>query len=60
MHSGARPRRRRRVLWVVAGLLAAGVIFALGVALGQSLEDNPDPSPASTTIERTLTVPTAP
>jgi hypothetical protein len=60
MHSGARPRRRRRVLWMVAALLVAGVIFALGVALGQSLEDNPDPSPASTTIERTLTVPTAP
>jgi hypothetical protein len=60
MHSGARPRRRRRVLWAIAGLLAAGVVFALGVALGQSLEDNPDPSPGSTTIVRTLTVPTAP
>jgi hypothetical protein len=60
MHSGARPRRRRRVLWVTAVLLAAGVVFALGVALGQSLEDNPEPSPASTTIVRTLTVPTAP
>jgi hypothetical protein len=60
MHSGARPRRRRRVLWVIAALCAAGVVFALGVALGQSLEDNPEPSPASTTIVRTLTVPTAP
>lgn len=60
MHSGARPRRRRRVLWVIAALFAAGVVFALGVALGQSLEDNPEPSPASTTIVRTLTVPTAP
>ena len=60
MHSGARPRRRRRVLWVIAVLCAAGVVFALGVALGQSLEDNPEPSPASTTIVRTLTVPTAP
>jgi hypothetical protein len=48
------------VLWVIAALCAAGVVFALGVALGQSLEDNPEPSPASTTIVRTLTVPTAP
>jgi hypothetical protein len=60
MHSGTRPRRRRRLLWIVAGLVAAGVIFGLGVALGQSLEDNPEPGPGSTTIVRTLTVPTAP
>jgi hypothetical protein len=60
MHSGARPRRRRRLLWVVAAVLAAAVAFALGIALGQALEDDPDPAPGSTTIVRTLTVPVEP
>jgi hypothetical protein len=58
MHSGARPRRRK--LWWIAGAAAALVAFGLGVALGQALEENPDPGPGSTTIVRTLTVPTAP
>jgi hypothetical protein len=48
------------VLWAIAGLLAAGVVFALGVALGQALEENPDPAPGSTTMVRTLTVPLEP
>ena len=61
MHSGARPRRRRnRVLWVIAGVLTAAAAFALGVALGQALEENPEPSRTSTTIVRTLTVPLEP
>ena len=48
-----RPRRRR---WrIVFAVLAAGVAFAVGVALGESLDDNPDPahSPTTTSI-RTL------
>ena len=60
MHSGARPRRRGRVLWLIAAVLATAITFALGVALGQALEENPDPGPASTTIVRTLTVPLEP
>jgi hypothetical protein len=61
MHSGARPRRRRnRVLWLIVGIVTAAVAFALGVALGQTLEENPEPGRQSTTIVRTLTVPLAP
>jgi hypothetical protein len=60
MHSGARPRRRGRVLWVIAAILAAAVAFGLGVALGQALEEEPEPGPTSTTIVRTLTVPLEP
>jgi hypothetical protein len=59
MHSGVRPRRRRFLWWVI-GLAAAGIAFALGVALGQALEENPEPNRTSTTIVRTLTVPLEP
>jgi hypothetical protein len=42
----------RRVVWAVVLLL----VFAVGIALGQSLEDNPQP--ASTIIQdQTLSVP---
>jgi hypothetical protein len=34
------------------------VVFAVGVALGQALHDNPKPG-ETTTLERTLTVPTS-
>ncbi|HZC31486.1 MAG TPA: hypothetical protein VE261_08205 [Gaiellaceae bacterium] len=34
--------RRRALLWTLA-LLGAGVVFALGVALGEALHDNPKP-----------------
>ena len=51
-----RRRRRsatpRRVVWAL--LLA--LVFAVGVALGQALEDNPRPS-SSITQDRTLTLP---
>jgi hypothetical protein len=61
--SWTRPgaRRRRRARWWIAGILAAAVAFALGVALGQALEENPDPERApATTLVRTLTVPLEP
>jgi hypothetical protein len=59
MHSGVRPRRRRFLWWLLA-LAAAALTFALGVALGQALEENPEPTRQSTTIVRTLTVPLEP
>ena len=58
MHSAARPRRRYP--WVVVAVVGAAVSFGLGVALGQALEENPEPSRGSTTIVRTLTVPLEP
>jgi hypothetical protein len=44
----ARRRRRRRARrgWIVALLLVA--VFALGVALGQALHDNPRPGGTQT------------
>ncbi len=54
----ARIRRRRRrrglIRWGV-GIVATAVVFGLGVALGQALDDNPDPSNSPTTTNvRTL------
>jgi hypothetical protein len=54
-----RRRRRREELtrWGIrVGLVL--LVFALGVALGQALQDNPKPG-GTVTLERTLTVPTA-
>jgi hypothetical protein len=33
------------------------LVFALGIALGQALDDNPDPG-STVTLERTLRIPT--
>jgi hypothetical protein len=41
-----RHRRRARRGWIVALLLV--VVFALGVALGQALHDNPRPGGTQT------------
>ena len=35
------------------------VVFGLGVALGQALHDNPNPS-GTVTLERTLSIPSVP
>ena len=43
---------RRRVIWAV--VLVA--VFAVGIALGQALEDNPRPA-STVTQDRTFTVP---
>ena len=56
-----RERRRRRrqeeiVRWGIRVAIAL-VVFGFGLALGQALEDNPDPGKI-VTLERTLTVPT--
>ena len=51
-------RTERRSLWprrlVVVGMVL--VVFVLGVAIGQALNDGP-PSPATETYVRTLTTP---
>jgi hypothetical protein len=50
-----RPRRRRPAYaaWL-AGLLAAAVIFAVGVALGEALHDNPKPDLTVTSTKTLL------
>ena len=55
-----RRRRRRREDFLRWGIRLAVVlvVFAVGVALGQALHDNPK-SGQTTTLERTLTVPTS-
>ena len=57
----ARRRQRRRaelVRWAIVALVAV-VVFGLGVALGQALHDNPNPS-GTVTLERTLSIPSVP
>lgn len=54
-----RRRRRRReelVRWGIRVALTV-LVFALGIALGQALQDNPKPG-ETVTLERTLTIPT--
>src|SRR5207247_3490221 len=38
-----RAVRRRRLLWALAALLVAAVLFGVGVAVGEALHDNPRP-----------------
>jgi hypothetical protein len=52
-----RLRRRREVIrWSIRVLLVV-LVFSLGIALGQAIQDNPDPG-RTLTFDRTLTVPT--
>jgi hypothetical protein len=48
-----RPRRRRPLLRLLVGLVAVAVVFALGVALGEALHDNPSGG-GTQTLVRTL------
>jgi hypothetical protein len=47
-----RPRRRRTGLWLALGL-AGAALFAVGVAVGEALHDNPRPGGTRTYV-RTL------
>jgi hypothetical protein len=55
-----RRRRRRREDFLRWGIRLAVVliVFALGIAVGQALHDNPNPG-QTRTLERTLSVPTS-
>jgi hypothetical protein len=57
----ARRRRQRRGEFLRWGLRAAFVllVFALGIALGEALHDNPKPG-GTITLERTFRVPSVP
>jgi len=49
-------RRKETIRWGIRVLLVA-LVFALGVALGQAIQDNPRPG-RTVTSERTLHIPT--
>ena len=49
-------RRRETIRWGIRVLLVA-LIFALGVALGQAIQDNPRPG-QTVTFDRTIHLPT--
>jgi ABC-type transporter Mla subunit MlaD len=56
-----RRKQRRRgevVRWGVVAVVVL-VVFGLGVALGQALHDNPNPS-GTVTLERTMSIPSVP
>jgi hypothetical protein len=57
----ARRQRKRRDEIARWGVRAAVVllVFALGIALGQALHDNPKPG-GSVTLERTIRLPSVP
>lgn len=56
----ARRRLRRRqeiIRWSIRVLLVV-LVFSLGIALGQAIQDNPEPG-RTVTFDRTLRVPTS-
>jgi hypothetical protein len=54
-----RRRPRRRKLGLLAALVLVALAFALGIALGEALHDNPKPG-GTRTLVRTLTPVTLP
>jgi hypothetical protein len=49
-------RRKEAIRWSIRGLLVV-LVFALGIALGQALHDNPRAG-STVTFDRTLHLPT--
>ena len=49
-------RRQEAIRWTIRVLVVV-VVFALGVALGQAIQDNPRPG-RTVTLDRTLQIPT--
>ena len=49
-------RRQETIRWSIR-VLAVALIFALGIALGQAIQDNPDPG-NTVTFDRTIQLPT--
>ena len=60
MTFGPSPPRRRRfgrmILLVLGALIVGGIIFVLGVGLGQALEETPPPGGVRTHIRTLETV----
>jgi hypothetical protein len=58
-HARRRRRRREEVSrWAIRAALVL-LVFALGIALGQALHDNPKPG-GTVTLERTISLPSVP
>jgi hypothetical protein len=55
-----RRRRRRRRLSAVLPLVGLAVVFGLGVALGEALNDNPKPGGTQTIVRTLKPLPLAP
>jgi hypothetical protein len=49
-------RRQETIRWSIRALLIV-LVFALGIALGQAIQDNPRPE-RTVTLDRTLHIPT--
>lgn len=47
---GRRRSGRRTALLLLSALVGAAVLFALGVAVGEALHDNPQPGLTSTSV----------
>ena len=56
MKPGRRHRRKKspRRRWIAWGLLCV-LVFAIGIALGEALQDNPGPAQTGT-VEQTITL----
>ena len=55
-----RPRRRRSPIWRVAAVVAVVAAFMIGIALGQSLDDNAEPGGTQTLIRTLKPLPLTP
>ena len=57
-----RRRRQRRAAakrWAIR-IVAVAAVFALGIALGEALQDNPQPGPPQTVVRTLRPLPLAP